>query len=50
MIEIEAQLEKLDEAFRVGRITGDEYVEQRLKLKQTRITLQDELHRMGVTT
>jgi putative ABC transport system ATP-binding protein len=50
MIEIDAQLEKLDEAFRVSRITGDEYVEQRLKLKRTRITLQDELHRMGVTT
>lgn len=50
LVEINAQLERLDQAFRAGKMTGDEYVEQRLRLKQTKAGLEDELHRMGVTT
>jgi len=48
LADIDAQLEKLDEDFRDGKIGGDEYAEQRQRLKQTRVGLQDELHRMGV--
>jgi len=47
---IDAQLEKLDEAFKAGKISGDEYTEQRQRLKQTKASLQEELHRMGVVT
>jgi len=46
--EIDAQLAKLDEDFRGGRMTGDEYVERQTRLKQTRSVLQEELHRLGV--
>jgi len=48
LADIETQLEKLDKDFREGKISGDEYAEQRQKLKQTKEGLQDELHRMGV--
>ena len=48
--DIDAQLIKLDEDFKAGKITGDEYVEKRQNLKQTRKSLQEELHRMGVVT
>ena len=37
-------------AFRAGKISGDEYAEQRQRLKQTKMGLQEELHRMGVVT
>ena len=47
---LDAQLIKLDEAFRSGMIDGDTYVEQRVRLKHTRQSLEDELHRIGVTT
>lgn len=50
LVDIETQLEKLDEDFRTAKIDGDEYTEQRQRLKQTKAGLQDELHRMGVTT
>jgi ABC-type lipoprotein export system ATPase subunit len=46
--EIDAQLQELDENFRNGKISGDEYVERRQNLKQTRDSLREELHRMGV--
>jgi putative ABC transport system ATP-binding protein len=46
--DIDAQLEKLDQDFRADRISGDEYAEQRQRLKQTKASLLDELHRMGV--
>ena len=46
--EINSQLLKLDEDFKAGKITGDEYAEQRLKLKQTLGSLREELSRMGV--
>ena len=47
---IDAQLQKLDDVFRSRMISGDFYVEQRQRLKQTRQSLEEELHRMGVTT
>jgi putative ABC transport system ATP-binding protein len=48
LTDLDAQLEKLDQEFRSGKISGDEYVDQRQKLKQTKEGLLDELHRMGV--
>ncbi len=48
--DIEAQLAKLDEDFRAGKMSGDEYVERRQNLKQTKASLDEELHRMGVVT
>jgi putative ABC transport system ATP-binding protein len=48
--DIDTQTEKLDKDFKAGKISGDEYVEQRQRLKQTRDGLRDELHRMGVVT
>ena len=50
VVDIEAQLKKLDEDFRAGKIGGDEYTEQRQRLKQTKAGLEDELHRMGIVT
>lgn len=46
--DMDAQLEKLDQDFRADKISGDEYAEQRQRLKQTKAGLLDELHRMGV--
>ncbi|MGB9853664.1 MAG: ABC transporter ATP-binding protein [Candidatus Bathyarchaeales archaeon] len=46
--EISSQLLELDEAFKAGRINGDEYVEKRQSLKQIRESLREELHRMGI--
>jgi len=48
--DMDNQLEKLDQDFKAGKISGDEYAEQRQRLKQTKAGLQDELHRMGVVT
>jgi putative ABC transport system ATP-binding protein len=48
--EINAQLQKLDEDFKAGRIGGDEYTERRQSLKQIRDSLKEELHRMGIVT
>jgi len=48
LADIEAQIEKLDKDFRKSKISGDEYADQRQRLKQTRAGLLDELHRMGV--
>jgi putative ABC transport system ATP-binding protein len=48
LTDLGAQLEKLDQDFRSNKISGDEYAEQRLKLKQTKEGLLDELHRMGM--
>jgi ABC-type multidrug transport system ATPase subunit len=50
IMNINAQLEKLDDAFRSRMMDGDAYVEQRQKLKETKNILEEELHRMGVTT
>ena len=48
VVELEAQLRQLDEDFKAGRIAGDEYAEHRLRLKQIRAGIQDELQRQGV--
>jgi len=48
--EIAAQLQHLDEDFKAGTISGDEYVQRRQSLKQMRDSLKEELHRMGVVT
>lgn len=50
LADIDTQIEKLDKDFKAGKISGDEYVEQRQRLKQTKEGLRDELHRMGVVT
>ncbi len=50
LADIDTQIEKLDKDFKAGKISGDEYVEQRQRLKQTKDGLRDELHRMGVVT
>ncbi|MFQ6052681.1 MAG: ABC transporter ATP-binding protein [Candidatus Bathyarchaeia archaeon] len=46
--EIDSQLAGLDEEFREGKMTGDEYVERQTRLKQTRSVLVEELHGLGV--
>ncbi|MEM3699907.1 MAG: ABC transporter ATP-binding protein [Candidatus Bathyarchaeia archaeon] len=48
--EINTQLQQLDEDFKVGKVTGDEYVQRRQSLKQVMDGLKEELHRMGVVT
>ena len=48
--DIDAQLVKLDEDFKANKISGDEYVERRQNLKQTKTSFNEELHRMGVVT
>jgi len=50
LTDIDEQLKKLDKEFRANKISGDDYVEQRQRLKQTKAGLEDELHRMGVVT
>ena len=46
--ELEQQLRQLDEDFKDGRLSGDEYADQRLRLRQVRAGLEDELQRQGV--
>ncbi|MEM3727799.1 MAG: ABC transporter ATP-binding protein [Candidatus Bathyarchaeia archaeon] len=48
--EIDRQLAQLDEDFRAGKISGDEYVVKRQSLKQVRESLREELHRMGIVS
>ncbi|MEM2995579.1 MAG: ABC transporter ATP-binding protein [Candidatus Bathyarchaeia archaeon] len=48
--EINAQLQQLDEDFKVGKIGGDEYVQKRQSLRQIMESLKEELHRMGVVS
>lgn len=48
LADIDAQMEELDNDFRAGKIDGDQYAEQRQRLKQAKTGLLDELHRMGV--
>jgi putative ABC transport system ATP-binding protein len=46
--EIKAQLTRLEDEFREGRISGDEYAERRGRLKRTVEVLEGELHRLGI--
>ncbi len=48
LAEVERQLERLDEEFRKGHVSGDEYTDQRIRLRQVRAGLVDELQRQGV--
>ena len=48
--EINGQLLQLDKDFKASKVTGDEYTETRMKLKQTLGSLQEELSRMGMVT
>ena len=48
--EINGQLLQLEKYFKDNKITGDEYTEQRTKLKQTLESLREELSRMGIVT
>ena len=48
--EIEEELLQLGEDFKTGKISGDEYVEKRQRLKRVRDSLREELHRMGIVT
>jgi len=48
--EIDEQILQLDEDFRSSKITGDEYTEKRIKLKQILGSLREELSRMGLVT
>ncbi|MHA2313988.1 MAG: ABC transporter ATP-binding protein [Candidatus Hermodarchaeia archaeon] len=44
---LSAELADLDKKFRKGTVTGDEYVEERLRLKAAIRGLEDEVHRHG---
>jgi putative ABC transport system ATP-binding protein len=46
--EIDTQMKQLDMDFKAGKISGDDYMEKRQSLKQTKESLREELHRMGV--
>ena len=48
LADIDKQLAQLDNDFRANKIDGDQYAEQRQRLKQAKTALLDELHRMGV--
>jgi len=48
--EIDEQILQLDEDFKSSKITGDEYTEKRIKLKQILGSLREELSRMGLVT
>jgi putative ABC transport system ATP-binding protein len=48
--EINGQLLQLDKDFKADKVTGDEYTEKRMKLKQSLGSLQEELSRMGMVT
>jgi putative ABC transport system ATP-binding protein len=44
---LEAELTIIDDQFKTGKITGDKYVEERLRLKAAISGLKDEIHRHG---
>jgi putative ABC transport system ATP-binding protein len=48
--DIEQQLLALDDEFKAGKLSGDQYVERRQNLKQMKTSLNEELHRLGVVT
>jgi putative ABC transport system ATP-binding protein len=48
ILELDDQVKQLDADFRSGRIDGDQYAEHRLRLRQIRAGIQDELQRQGV--
>ncbi len=48
MAELEDQLRHLDEDFKNGQISGDDYADRRVRLRQVRAGIEDELQRQGV--
>ena len=48
MSELEKQMKQLDDDFKIGKVSGDEYADQRVRLRQVKAGLQDELQRQGV--
>jgi putative ABC transport system ATP-binding protein len=48
--EIDVQLLQLDEDFKKGKVSSDEFVQKRQSLKQIEESLREELNRMGVVT
>lgn len=44
---LETELKALDKKFKKGEVTGDEYVDERLRLKAAIRGLEDEIHRHG---
>ena len=48
--ELHSQLLQLDKDFKNDKLNGDEYTDQRTKLKQTITSLREELSRMGEVT
>ncbi len=48
MAELEQQLLQLDEDFKKGQISGDDYADQRVRLRQVKAGIKDELQRQGV--
>ncbi len=48
MSELEKQMKQLDDDFKTGKVSGDEYADQRVRLRQVKAGLQDELQRQGV--
>jgi hypothetical protein len=48
MLELEKQMKQLDDDFRTGKVSGDDYADQHVRLRQVRAGLQDELQRQGV--
>jgi len=47
MDDLDRQIIRLEDKFRKGEMSGEEFTEQRLSLRQTRKGLEDELHRLG---
>jgi putative ABC transport system ATP-binding protein len=44
---LESELKTLDKKFKKGEVTGDEYVDERLRIKAAIRGLEDEIHRHG---
>jgi len=49
-VNIDRHLAALDEDFKAGKISGDQYVERRQNLKHLKSSFGEELHRVGVVT
>ena len=44
---LETELKALDTKFKKGEVNGDEYVDERLRIKAAMRGLEDEIHRHG---
>ncbi len=48
IVEINGELDRLDQDFKMDKLNGDDYVQKRQSLKQIKDSLKEELSRMGV--